>query len=99
MADDRDDDMDYLAQSRRTPPHNYLVESILVLMCCNQLFGILALVHAAQVQGFHSRGDFRKAEEMAASARMWCLIGLIVGVTLQPICCGAMVFLQIAGAR
>ena len=59
---------------------NYLVESILLLICCSQIFGIIALIYAGQVNGKLSAGDYRGAVECSENAKKWCLIGLCVGI-------------------
>lgn len=62
---------------------NYLIESILITICCCLPFGIPAIVYAALSSGKMSSGDIEGAKKMAANARMWCLIGLGTGLLVM----------------
>lgn len=59
---------------------NYLVESILVTLCCCLPFGIVAIVYAAQVNSKLALGDGSGAEASSQKARKWALIALILGL-------------------
>jgi hypothetical protein len=59
---------------------NYLVQSILVTLFCCLPFGIVAIVFAAQVNGKLQANDFAGALQASKSAKMWCWIGLGVGL-------------------
>jgi predicted Zn finger-like uncharacterized protein len=69
---DDDDDDDYYDRPRGSPPPNYLVQSILVTLLCCWIFGIIAIIYAAQVESKWAKGDVRGAREASAAARMWC---------------------------
>ena len=47
---------------------NWLVESIISLICCGGLFAIPAIVYAAQVNGKLSAGDYQGAVEASNNA-------------------------------
>jgi hypothetical protein len=72
---------------------NYLVESILVTICCCLPLGIVAIVFAAQVNGKLQAGDIAGAQEAADKAKKFCLIGLILGIVINAI----VVLLQVMG--
>ena len=63
---------------------NYLVQSILCLLCCCWPAAIPAIVFAAQVNGKLAAGDYAGAVQASNNAKTWCLVsfigGLIVGV-------------------
>ena len=63
---------------------NYLVQSILVTIFCCLIGGIVAIVHAAQVNGKLRAGDYTGAVESSKSAKTWCWasfwIGLVGGI-------------------
>jgi uncharacterized membrane protein YvbJ len=61
---------------------NYLVQSILVTMCCCLPFGIVALVYAAQVNGKIAVGDIAGAQEASRKAKIWSTVGFIAGILL-----------------
>ena len=58
---------------------NYLVQSILVTLCCCMPFGIVALVFSAQVNSKLAAGDVAGAEAASRSARTWIIVTLIAG--------------------
>jgi|TARA_B100000959_G_C14848671_1_gene569148 hypothetical protein len=59
---------------------NYLVQSILVTLCCCMPFGIAAIVYASKVEGLERMGDIAGAQEASGKAKMWCWIGFGVGI-------------------
>lgn len=61
-------------------PKNYLVESIILLICCGGLFAIPAIVFAAQVDSKYNSGDFSGAQASSDKAKMWCIIALCIGL-------------------
>lgn len=93
--DEDDDDAELDDIKIRKPdepmPHNYIMESVLVLLCCCQLFGIIALVNGAQVSGHYQRGDYQKALESSEAAKKWCIMGALLG----PIATVILIGLQI----
>jgi hypothetical protein len=71
---------------------NYLVQSILVTLCCCMPFGIPAIVYAPKVEGLVRMGNIVGAQEASAKAKMWCWIGFGVGIPATI----AFFFLQVA---
>src|SRR5262245_41750467 len=71
--DDYDDDFeyDYGRRPRQNVP-TYLTQAILVTLFCCQIFGIVAIVHAAQAGSKVNVGDYRAARISADKARSWC---------------------------
>ena len=63
---------------------NHLTGSILVTLFCCQIFGIIAIVYAAQVNSKLRIGDIQGATDSSNKAKMWmwwCFgIGLIVNI-------------------
>lgn len=63
---------------------NYLVQAILVTICCCIPGGIVAIVYAAQVNGRLAAGDYAGAVNASNNAKTWCWVsfglGIIVGV-------------------
>lgn len=68
-----------------SPPPNYLVQSILVTLCCCLWFGIPAIVYAAQVNSKYQYGDFQGAIAASENAKKWCWIAFIVGLITNAI--------------
>jgi hypothetical protein len=84
--------MQSVAPGEKIP--NYLVQSILVTLCCCLPGGIAAIVYAAQVNTKQSAGDINGALTASANAKKWCWISFGVGIVVNLI-----VFaLQFAGA-
>jgi hypothetical protein len=62
------------------PIKNWLVESIIVTLCCGCWpLGVVAIVFAAQVNSKLANGDRAGAEEAAKKAKMFVIIAAVVG--------------------
>lgn len=82
----------YASQPRHDVP-NYLVRAILTAIFCCMPFGIVAIVYAAQVNGYVASGNYAAAEGASANAKKWSGIAFGVGLVL-----GILSFiLQVAG--
>ena len=71
---------------------NYLVESILCLICCGGVFAIPAIVYASQVNAKLGAGDYEGAVQSSENAKKWCIIAVCIGV----VCGGISLVFQIA---
>ena len=67
------------------PPNipNYLVQSILVTLCCCLPLGIVAVVYSAQVNGKLVAGDVAGAQASSDKAKMWAWIAFGLGVVIN----------------
>ena len=81
------------------PPHvpNYLVQSVLVTLCCCLPFGIVAIVYSAQVNGLLAGGNIAGAIKASNSAKMWGWIAFGLGLLIQVAYIGLMVLGGVAG--
>lgn len=63
---------------------NFLVQSILVTICCCLPLGIPAIVFAAQVNGYIAAGDLQRAQDASNKAKMfsWWAFGLGLAINL-----------------
>ena len=68
-------------------PKSWLIESILVtllpfLLCGSflSLLGIIAVVHATQVESFFNRGDYSASIEASRSAAKWTRIAMWIAI-------------------
>jgi uncharacterized membrane protein YvbJ len=77
---------------------NYLVQAILITICCCLPFGIAAIVFAAQVNGKAQAGDIAGAMESSRKAKMWCWWGFGIGLVANLII-GAIQFAAIAAGQ
>jgi hypothetical protein len=59
---------------------NYLVQAILVTLCCCLPFGIVAIIYAAQVNGKIDSGDIPGAIAASNNAKLWCWVSFGIGV-------------------
>ncbi|MEO8378802.1 MAG: CD225/dispanin family protein [Acidobacteriota bacterium] len=82
----------------RPPIPNYLVQSILVTLCCCLPLGVVAIIYAAQVNSKLSVGDLPGAMASSRSARMWCWIGF-AGGALVSIVYAVVMAANIAGSK
>lgn len=64
---------------------NYLVQSILVTLCCCLPGGIAAIIFAAQVNSKQAAGDIAGALESSRKAKKWCWISFGVGLAINVI--------------
>jgi hypothetical protein len=76
---------------------NYLVQAILVTLCCCLPFGIVSIVYAAQVNSKVQGGDIQGAIDASGKAKMWCWIGFGLGLVGQLLYVGFMVLGAIGG--
>ena len=61
-------------------PNTWLWQSIVVMLCCSPLFGIIALVNAILVNSNYVGGNYEKAQRASKRAKIWMLVGLITGI-------------------
>lgn len=59
---------------------NYLVQSILVTLCCCMPLGIVAIIFSAQVNSKLASGDLAGARDASAKAKMFAWIGFAFGL-------------------
>ena len=64
---------------------NYLVQSILVTLCCCLPLGIVAIVYSAQVNSKLSAGDIAGAQDSSDKAKMWAWIAFGIGIVVNII--------------
>ncbi|MBV8517518.1 MAG: CD225/dispanin family protein [Acidobacteria bacterium] len=74
------------ARVRTFPPPpvipNYLVQSILVTLCCCLPAGIVAIVFSAQVNSKLAAGDVAGAKAASQNAKTWAWVAFGVGVAI-----------------
>ena len=63
------------------------MQAILCTVFCCQVFGIVAIVFAAQVNSKLSAGDYQGAVSCSNSARTWCWIAFWLGLLLYVVPC------------
>ena len=61
---------------------NYLIQSILVTVCCCLPFGIVAILQATKVDTYLGRGDHAAAVAASDKAKKWCIWALILGTVV-----------------
>jgi hypothetical protein len=64
---------------------NYLVQSILVTLCCCLPLGVVAIIFSAQVNSKLAAGDVAGAMEASRKAKMFCWIALGLGLVFSII--------------
>jgi hypothetical protein len=64
---------------------NYLVQSILVTLCCCLPLGVVAIVFSAQVNSKLAAGDIAGAQDASNKAKMFAWIGFGIGLVVMII--------------
>lgn len=76
------------------PPTN-LVWAIIVTVLCCQIFGIIAIVYAAQVKSKYDMGQYEKAVKYSENAALWCKLGIALGLVWITIYSTIIPFLEL----
>jgi hypothetical protein len=69
-------------QQPAQPIPNHLVWSILTTIFCCLPFGIVSIVHAAQVDAKRAGGDIQGALDASRKARTWAIAAAVAGPVL-----------------
>jgi len=64
------------------PPPNYLALSIITTLFCCQIFGIIAIVYASQVNSKYLAGDYSGAESASNNAKIWSFVSIGIGILI-----------------
>ena len=67
-------------------PSTNLVWAILATVLCCWPFGVVAIVHAAQVRLNYRTGNIAAAKKHSERAALWCILSIVVGAVGIPIC-------------
>ena len=67
-------------QPMQSPPANYLVFAILTTIFCCQVFGIVSIVYAAQVNSKWYAGDYQGAINSSRNAKTWAWVAFGTGI-------------------
>ncbi|MBO4607492.1 MAG: CD225/dispanin family protein [Prevotella sp.] len=65
------------------PPKTWLVESIVVTLCCCMPLGVVGIINAAKVETLYNGGRYTEANHASEEARKWTLIALVAGLATQ----------------
>lgn len=61
-------------------PSTNLVWAVIVAVLCCQVFGIVAIVYAAQVKTKYNMGNYESALKYSERAALWCQLGIAFGL-------------------
>lgn len=59
---------------------NYLMQSVLVTLCCCLPLGVVAIVNSAQVDSRVAAGDIAGAQQASKNAKMFAWLGVAGGI-------------------
>jgi hypothetical protein len=66
-------------------PANNLALAIVTTVCCCLPLGIVAILKAVKVNEFYIAKQYGEAEQAAADAKKWSLIGIGIGIVIYII--------------
>lgn len=84
-------------QQPQSPPPNYLVFAILTTIFCCQIFGIVSIVFAAQVNSRWNSGDIQGALDASKNAKLWSWIAFGSGLIIALVFTLLAIFGALAG--
>ena len=61
---------------------NYLVQSIIVTLCCCLPLGVVAIIFSAQVNSKLAAGDIAGAQEASSKAKLFAWLGFGIGLVV-----------------
>lgn len=61
---------------------NYLMQSVLVTLCCCMPFGVVAIIFAAQVNTKVAAGDIAGARDYSKKAKIWSWVSFGAGALI-----------------
>lgn len=76
---------------------DYLVWSILTTLFCCVPFGIVSIVYAVKANSAYDAGNFDEHTRCADKAKMWMIIGAVVGFIAIVLWQGVNVCLALSG--
>ena len=66
-------------------PQNYMILSILVLLCCNPPCGLIALLYSHQSNIAYNAGDIEGARQKGKNAFLLNVVGIVICVLVSVI--------------
>lgn len=74
------------APSKPMPPkpNTYLVWSILSVILCCMIPGIVAIIYSAKVTSRYEQGDYEGSMQASESAELWLIITIVCGLVSLP---------------
>lgn len=89
-------------ETKPKPPQNYLALSIISTLFCCQIFGIIAIIYAAQVNSKYIAGDYFGAQSASNNAKIWSFLSIGIGLLILLfvfLFYGAVIFAAIANGE
>jgi hypothetical protein len=66
-------------------PPTYLAWALVTTLLCCLPAGIVAIVYSSSVETKYAHGDYQGAVSASGSARLWCILALVLGIIGYPI--------------
>ena len=74
----------YVTNEKQPMPPTYLAWSIVVMLLCCLIPGIVALIYSTKVSSAFSSGDYEGARSASNTAAMWVIISVVCGLVWIP---------------
>lgn len=72
------------ADSIPPKPPTYLVWSILSVILCCMIPGIVAIIYSAKVTSRYEEGDYEGSQKASETAELWLIIAVVCGLVAVP---------------
>lgn len=69
-------------ETQPKPPQNYLALSIISTLFCCQIFGIIAIIYASQVNSKYIAGDYQGDQSASNNAKIWSFLSIGIGLLI-----------------
>lgn len=66
-------------------PDNHLVLALICTFLCCMPLGIVSIVYSAKVNSAYDDGDYVRAENNSRNAKVWAIVGMVIGALTSVI--------------
>ncbi|XP_071853318.1 proline-rich transmembrane protein 1-like [Apostichopus japonicus] len=64
-------------------PNSFMATAIFTTLCCNFVFGLIAVIFASRVDILYLNGDYVRARKSSQCAAGWSFAGILTGIVFM----------------